>query len=230
MACVILIWQYGLSTVFAWIPMLVLGGVLGVLVGAAVPQRPTWAMTTGDRPVGIGALAWTMRVTLLVSGTVAVLGYLNAGPARLLTAGCSANDGSGLAGPVYVAAITLTGVSWALAECALVLLERGRRIPLDGADVAVDDATRSAIVHTAVGSATLLGLASIAVLGVGTGLTTVSGNCASSGTVGALLLTLGLSAAIGIVAMGGILVRWGSQLRKIADYVHKATTEDKAIR
>lgn len=215
----------GESTVFFWIPTLIVGGVFGVLVGTAVPQRPKWKTTRGKRPINIGALAWAMRVTALVGLGVSIVGYFDSAPHFLLTSGCAVQSSSGPGDIASLTMFALVAAAWLVGEAALVRLVPGRRIPVDGADVTVDDAARSAIAHTSIGTATLLALAALAVGGVGTGLSAASNGC-GSGAVGAGLLTLGLAAAIGTVLIAGFLIQWGIQLRKIAEYVHRAASED----
>ena len=216
----------GDSTVFFWIPILVVGGVLGVLVGTAIPQRVKWKLTAGKRPISVGNLGWAMRVTVLVALAVAVVSYFDNPPNHVLTSGCATQAGSGPNEAVSLVAIGLVVLAWLGGEAALLRLAPGRRIPVDGADVTVDDAARSAIAHTAVGSATLLSLGSLAVVGIGTGLSAASGNCSGSGAVGAGLLTLGLAAAIAALLIAGFLIQWGIQLRKIAEYVHRAARDN----
>lgn len=215
----------GESTVFFWIPLLVVGGVFGVLVGTAVPLRVKWKLASGKRPINVSQLGWAMRVTALVGLGVAVVGYLDSAPRFLLTSGCAIQTSSGPSDSVSLTMLGLVVLAWLVGEVALLRLVPGRRIPVDGADVTVDDAARSAIAHTTVGTVTLLSLGSLAVVGIGTGLSASSNGC-GSGAVGAGLLTLGLAAAIAAVLIAGFLIQWGIQLRKIAEYVHRAASED----
>lgn len=224
--CIVLAAKIGVSTVFFWIPILILGGLFGVLVGAALPQRVAWERVAGDRRVSLDALTWSMRGTCLVALGTAVVGYLDAGPQHLLTAGCAVDSKPGPSATLCLAAIGVSASAWLIGELAILRLAPGRKIPKDGADVAVDDAARSAIAHTAVGATTLLALISLSVVGIGAGLVAASGSCSASAAVGAVLLTLGLAAAIAAVVMAGTLIQWGSQLRKIATYVHKVVYQD----
>ncbi|PRZ41920.1 hypothetical protein CLV47_10746 [Antricoccus suffuscus] len=215
----------GESTVFFWIPTLVIGGVFGVLIGTAVPLRVKWKLTSGKRPINVSELGWAMRVTALVGSGVAVVGYLDSAPRFLLTSGCTIQTSSGPSDSVSLTILGLVVLAWLVGEAALLRLVPGRRIPVDGADVMVDDAARSAIAHTAVGAVTLLSLGSLAIVGIGTGLSASANGC-GNGAVGAGLLTLGLAAAIAAVLIAGFLIQWGIQLRKIAEYVHRAASED----
>lgn len=224
--CIGLALKVGASTVFFWIPILIIGGIFGVLIGAALPQRPAWEQTAGDRRVSLDALSWSMRGTCLIAAGTALVAYLDAGPHHLLTAGCAVDSKPGPSAMLCLVAIGVSVIAWAAGELAIIRLVPGRKIPKDGADVAVDDAARSAIVHSAVGATTLLALISLSVVGIGAGLVAASGSCSGSAAIGAVLLTLGLAAAIAAVVMAGTLIQWGAQLRKIATYVHKMVTQD----
>lgn len=220
----------GSETVFFWVPLLALGGLLGVLIGTATPTRSTWESTAGRRPVALGPLPLAMRLTAVLSIGLAVAGYFSGPPTRLLAPSCAAGVESPWPAPEFcLIAGVLVLLCWGTTELTLIRVGRASRIPVDGSDVAVDDATRSAISHTATGVTTLVSLGSLSVIGVGLGLSAASSACTGSGSIGTVLLTAGLAAAIASVLMAGFLIQWGIQLRAIAERVRRESRHSSGV-
>lgn len=230
LAAVALAVVVGGSTVFFWVPVVILGGLLGVLMGTAFPRRVTWETTAGRRAVPLGGLPLALRVTVLIALVIAVLGLYSGPPQRILAPSCTSSSSSPWPPPGLCLGLgVLVLVAWLTAEAALLRVARTQRIPVDGADVAVDDGLRTAISHTAVGAATVVSLGSLSVIGVGLGVSAASGSCANGGSIGTVLLTTGLAAAIAAVLVAAFLIQWGSQLRRVADTVQRAGSDSGGI-
>ncbi|MBN1091543.1 hypothetical protein JKP75_02480 [Blastococcus sp. TML/M2B] len=125
----------GESSVFLWVPILVLGLLAGVLLAEVTRPRPRWAVAQPHRRPRraelISAwLVWTMR--LEVVAVIATAAWLWSGE----------EVGAAFAGT----AVAVPGVAWVLAELAL-LRAVVRPLPAAGADVPVDEALRTWTAH-----------------------------------------------------------------------------------
>jgi len=185
----------GEASVFAWVPVLAAGLLLGVLLAEAGRPRPRWAPTSPARRPHRGDqvspwLLWTMR------GAVA---------GEVLTAVLLADA---LGTPVTVLATAVPLAAWLLAELALarVLL---RPVPAEGADVPVDEALRTWTAHLVVAATstlTLLPLGTlllVAGLGLGERVTTHG-----AGLVPVALVAGGFSALSAGLAVAVFLLTW----------------------
>lgn len=134
------------ESIFLWVPILVVGLLLGVVLAEATRPRPRWKTTVPARrprrseQISAGLL-WTMRVVVLVQLALTVSLWL---------------EGE-LADPVALVAVAAPALAWVLAEIALlrVLL---RPMPADGADVPVDEALRTWTAHLVTAATTVLAL------------------------------------------------------------------------
>jgi len=136
----------GESSVFLWVPVLVLGLLAGVLLAEATRPRPRWKLAVPTRRPRrseqiSGWLVWTMRV--LVAAQVALT--------------ISLWRADELPDGVAWAALLAPLAAWVLAEIAL-LRALIRPMPAEGADVPIDEALRTWTAHLVVAATTVLTL------------------------------------------------------------------------
>ena len=183
------------ASVFLWLPVLVAGLLLGVLLAEASRPRPRWGLSSPARRQRRTEqvspwLLWTMRAA--VAGEV-------------LAAALLADD---LGRPLTAAALAVPLVGWLLAEAALlrVLL---RPLPAEGADVPVDEAQRTWTAHLVVAATSTLALLPLGslllVAGLGLGERAAS---VGAGLVPVALVAGGFSALTAGLAVAGFLVTW----------------------
>jgi hypothetical protein len=134
------------ASVFLWVPILVLGLLAGVLLAEATRPRPRWKLAVPARRPRrseqiSGWLVWTMR------GAVAAQVALAASLWR-------ADE---LSDSIAWAALVAPLAAWVLAEVAL-LRALLRPMPVEGADVPVDEAMRTWTAHLVTAAATVLAL------------------------------------------------------------------------
>lgn len=138
------------ASVFLWLPALVVGLLVGVLLAETTRPRPRWA--TGSRRPRRSeqispALLWSMRG--------AVVG-------ELVAAGVLWRAGS-LRDDVALLAVVVPAVGWVLAEVALLRLVV-RPLAADGSDVPVDEALRTWGAHLVSAAASVLALVPLGAL------------------------------------------------------------------
>ncbi|WP_116449766.1 hypothetical protein [Blastococcus litoris] len=134
------------ASVFLWVPILVVGLLLGVLLAEATRPRPRWTTSAPPRRPRLGDLIsgwllWTMRVVAAAQVAVTVSLW---------------NEGE-LPDTVAWAALLVPLVAWLLAEVALLRV-LVRPLPARGADVPVDEALRTWTAHLVAAATTVLGL------------------------------------------------------------------------
>jgi hypothetical protein len=134
------------ASVFLWVPILVLGLLAGVLLAEATRPRPRWKLAVPARRPRrseqiSGWLLWTMRVA--VAAQVALAASL-----------WRADE---LSDSIAWAALVAPLAAWVLAEVAL-LRALLRPMPVEGADVPVDEAMRTWTAHLVTAAATVLAL------------------------------------------------------------------------
>lgn len=137
---------FGQASVFLWLPALVVGLLLGVLLAEVTRPRPRWAVARPFRRPRRSEqislwLLWTMRAVAL---------------AELLTAVSLRRTGELPAEVAWVAVVTPL-VAWLLAELALLRV-LVRPLAADGADVPVDEALRTWTAHLVTAAASVLAL------------------------------------------------------------------------
>jgi hypothetical protein len=137
---------FGEASVFLWLPALVLGLLLGVVLAEATRPRPRWR--TGSPPrrprqseLISMVLLWSMRAVVVAELTTAVLMWRR----------------SGLPDTVGWVAVAVPLVAWVLAEVAL-LRAQVRPLPAEGADVPVDEALRTWSAHLVTAAVSVLAL------------------------------------------------------------------------
>jgi hypothetical protein len=134
------------ASVFLWLPALVLGLLLGVVLAEATRPRPRWrASSPPRRPrqselISLGLL-WSMRVVVAAELTAAVLLWQR----------------GELPDSVGWVAVAVPAVAWVLAEVA-VLRAVVRPLPAEGADVPLDEALRTWTAHLVTAAVSVLAL------------------------------------------------------------------------
>jgi hypothetical protein len=134
------------ASVFLWLPALVLGLLLCVVLAEATRPRPRWR--TGSPPrrprqseLISMALLWSMRAVVVAELTTAVLMWRR----------------SELPDTVGWVAVAVPLAAWVLAEVAL-LRAQVRPLPAEGADVPVDEALRTWSAHLVTAAVSVLAL------------------------------------------------------------------------
>ena len=183
------------ASVFLWVPVLVAGLLLGVLLAEATRPRPRWTTTVPPRRPRLGDLIsgwllWTMRAVIAaqVAGTVSLW-----------------RDDE-LTGPVAWAALVVPLVAWLLAETALLRV-LVRPLPAQGADVPVDEALRTWTAHLVAAATTVLGLLPLGTLLLRTGIDP-DGVSEGYDFLPVALVAGGFSALAAGVAVTGFLLTW----------------------
>jgi len=134
------------ASVFLWVPLLVVGLLIGVVLAEATRPRPRWTTAVPPRRPGRGDLisgwlVWTMRVIAVAQ----------------LAVSASLWRSDELSTPVAAAALLAPGLAWVLAEVSLLRV-LVRPLPAQGADVPVDEALRTWTAHLVAAATTVLGL------------------------------------------------------------------------
>ena len=191
------------ESIFLWVPILVIGLLLGVLLAEATRPRPRWKTAVPARRPRrseqiSGWLLWTMRLVVLAQ--------------LALTVSLWREDE--LSDPVAVAALAAPAVAWLLAEITLLRV-LVRPMPADGADVPVDEALRTWSAHLVTAAATVLALLPLGTLLLRAG---IDPDGVSEGydflPVG--LVAAGFSALAAGVAVGVFLFTWLRPVRSNA--------------
>ena len=140
------------ASVFLWLPALVLGLLLGIVLAEATRPRPRWRTSCpARRPrqselISLGLL-WAMRAVIVAELAAAVLMWQR----------------GELPDSVGWVAVAVPLVAWVLAEVALVRA-LVRPLPAEGADVPVDEALRTWTAHLVAAAVSVLALLPIGAL------------------------------------------------------------------
>jgi hypothetical protein len=134
------------ASVFLWVPVLAIGLLAGVLLAEVTRPRPRWKTAVPPRRPRQGEqisawLVWTMRAAVVAELVLAAT----------LWRGGDLPDG------VAWAAITVPLLAWLMAEAAL-LRALLRPLPVQGADVPVDEALRTWTAHLVTAAVSVLSL------------------------------------------------------------------------
>ena len=183
------------ASVFLWVPVLVAGLLLGVLLAEATRPRPRWTTTVPPRRPRLGELIsgwllWTMRAVIAAQVAVTVSLWRD----------------DELTGPVAWAALVVPVVAWVLAETALLRV-LVRPLPAQGADVPVDEALRTWTAHLVAAATTVLGLLPLGTLLLRTGIDP-DGVSEGYDFLPVALVAGGFSALAAGVAVTGFLLTW----------------------
>ena len=134
------------ASVFLWLPALVIGLLLGVVLAEATRPRPRWRTTSPARRPKQSeqismVLLWSMRAVVAAELVAAVLMWQR----------------GELPDSVGWVAVAVPLVAWVLAEAALVRA-LVRPLPAEGADVPVDEALRTWTTHLVTAAVSVLAL------------------------------------------------------------------------
>jgi hypothetical protein len=134
------------ASVFLWLPALVIGLLLGVVLAEATRPRPRWRTSSPPRRPKQSeqismVLLWSMRAVVVAELVTAVLLWQR----------------GELPDSVGWVAVAVPLVAWLLAETALVR-SLVRPLPAEGADVPVDEALRTWTTHLVTAAVSVLAL------------------------------------------------------------------------
>ncbi|HYO36911.1 MAG TPA: hypothetical protein VER97_12620 [Geodermatophilus sp.] len=184
------------ASVFLWLPALVVGLLIGVVLAEATRPRPRWRSSDPARRPRRSEqislwLLWTMRAVVAAAVAAAVVTW-QLGDLR------DAVGWTALAVPL---------VTWLLAEVAL-LRALTRPLPADGADVAVDEALRTWTAHLVTAAASVLALLPLGTLLLAGGITL--GDRVTDGVdlVPVALVAGGFAGLAAGLAVAGFLLTW----------------------
>lgn len=184
------------SSVFLWVPALLLGLLSAVLLAEVSRPRPRWALSSPARrprraELVSGALVWTMRAVVLAEVAAAVAlrraGEINA--------------------TVAAVAVVVPVLAWLLAEAAM-LRAVVRPLPAQGADVPVDEALRTWTAHLVTGAASVLALLPLGTLLLVAGIELGDRVTARIDLLPVALVAGGFSALAAGIAVAGFLLTW----------------------
>jgi hypothetical protein len=183
------------ASVFMWVPVLIVGLLTGVLLAEVTRPRPRWKTTVPPRRPRQGEqisgwLVWTMRAAAVAELVATVILW---------------QDGD-LRDGVALAALVVPLLAWLLAEGAL-LRALLRPMPVQGADVPVDEALRTWTAHLVTAAASVLALLPLGALLLAAG---IDPDRVSEG-VDLLPVTLvagGFSALAAGIAVAAFLLTW----------------------
>jgi len=184
------------ASVFLWMPAVVVGLLIGVLLAEVTRPRPRWEVASPSRrprrsdQISLWLL-FTMRAVVVAEVVCAVVLW----------------RGGHLADPVGWVATVVPLVAWVLAELALLRV-LVRPLPAEGADVPVDEALRTWTAHLVTAAASVLALLPLGALLLVAGI-----DRGDEVTQGFDLLPVasvagGFSALVAGVAVAGFLLTW----------------------
>jgi hypothetical protein len=192
------------SSVFLWLPALVLGLLAAVLLAEATRPRPRWALSSPPRrprqtELVSGWLVWTMRVVVAAEVVATVL----------LWRGSEVDD------VVAWTALVVPLVAWLVAEAAL-LRALVRPLPAQGADVPVDEALRTWTAHLVTAASSVLALLPLGTLLLVGGIELGDRVTDGFDLLPVALVAGGFSALAAGVAVAGFLLTWLRPVRSDA--------------
>ena len=192
------------SSVFLWLPALVLGLLAGVLLAELTRPRPRWALSSPPRrprqgELVSGGLVWTMRAVDAAEVATAT---------ELWRAG-EVNDTVGWV------AVVVPVLAWLIAEAAL-LRALVRPLPAQGADVPVDEALRTWTAHLVTAAASVLALLPLGTLLLLGGIELGDRVTEGFDLLPVALVAGGFSALAAGLAVAGFLLTWLRPLRSSA--------------
>jgi len=191
------------ASVFLWVPILVLGLLVGVVLAEATRPRPRWKTTVPPRrprrgELISGWLVWTMRAVVAAQVALTVPQW-RAG---------ELSDG------VAWAALVAPVAAWVLAEISLLRV-LVRPLPAQGADVPVDEALRTWTAHLVTAATTVLALLPLGTLLLRAGIDP-DGVSEGFDFLPVALVAGGFSALAAGVAVAGFLITWLRPVRSNA--------------
>lgn len=137
---------FGGASVFLWVPAVVAGVLVGVVVAEASPPRPRWRLSSPPRRPRLSeqisaVLVWVMRAVVAGEAVTALALFRN----------------DDLTGRITALALVPPLLAWVLSETAL-LRAVARPLPAEGADVPVDEALRTWSAHLVTAATSVLAL------------------------------------------------------------------------
>jgi hypothetical protein len=192
------------SSVFLWLPALVLGLLAAVLLAEATRPRPRWALSSPPRrprqtELVSGWLVWTMRVVVAAEVVATVILW----------------RGSEIADVVAWTALVVPLVAWLVAEAAL-LRALVRPLPAQGADVPIDEALRTWTAHLVTAASSVLALLPLGTLLLVGGIELGDRVTDGFDLLPVALVAGGFSALAAGVAVAGFLLTWLRPVRSDA--------------
>ena len=189
------------ASVFLWLPALVIGLLLGVLLAEATRPRPRWRLSSPPRRPRRSEqispwLLWTMRGIVV---------------GELVTASIMWSKDN-LPAVVAWMALAVPALAWLLAETAL-LRALARPLPAEGADVPVDEALRTWTAHLVVAAVTVLALLPLGALLLAAGIDLGDRVTEGFDFLPVALVAGGFSGLTAGLAVSGFLLTWVRPVR-----------------
>ena len=184
------------ASVFLWLPALLVGLLMGVVLAEATRPRPRWRLSEPARrprrseQVSLWLL-WTMRAVVLAEVVAAVVSW---------------REGD-LSDAVGWTALAVPVVTWLLAEVAL-LRALTRPLPADGADVPVDEALRTWTAHLVTAATSVLALLPLGTLLLAGGITLGDRVTENVDLVPVALVAGGFASLAAGLAVAAFLLTW----------------------
>lgn len=195
-AIVVSVVVFAEASVFLWLPAVVVGLLLGVLLAELTRPRPRWRLSAPPRRPRRSEqispwLLWTMRAAVVAEvGTAAVL------------------DAHGeLVDHVGVMALVPPVVCWLLAEGSLLRI-LVRPLPAQGADVPVDEALRTSTAHVVTAASSVLALIPLGALLLAGGIELGDRITSGFDLLPVALVAAGFSALVAGLAVAVFLLTW----------------------
>ena len=189
------------ASVFLWLPALVIGLLLGIVLAEATRPRPRWRASSPPRRPKQSeqismVLLWSMRAVVAAELITAILMW------RL----------GELPDSVGWVAVGVPLVAWVLAEAAL-LRALVRPLPAEGADVPVDEALRTWTTHLVTAAVSVLALLPLGALLLAAGI--ALGDRVTQGVdlVPVALVAGGFASLAAGLALAVFLVTWLKPVR-----------------
>jgi hypothetical protein len=192
------------SSVFLWLPAIVLGLLAAVLLAEATRPRPRWALSSPPRrprqaELVSGWLVWTMRVVVAAEVVATVVLW----------------RGSVIDDVVAWTALVVPVAAWLVAEAAL-LRALVRPLPAQGADVPIDEALRTWTAHLVTAASSVLALLPLGTLLLVGGIELGDRVTDGFDLLPVALVAGGFSALAAGVAVAGFLLTWLRPVRSDA--------------
>jgi hypothetical protein len=189
------------ASVFLWLPALVIGLLLGVVLAEATRPRPRWRTSSPPRRPKQSeqismVLLWSMRAVVAAELIAAILMWQR----------------GQLPDSVGWVAVAVPLVAWVLAEAAL-LRALVRPLPAEGADVPVDEALRTWTTHLVTAAVSVLALLPLGALLLAAGI--ALGDRVTQGVdlVPVALVAGGFAGLAAGLALAVFLVTWLKPVR-----------------
>jgi hypothetical protein len=184
------------ASVFLWLPAVVVGLLLGVLLAELTRPRPRWRLSDPPRRQRRSEqispwLVWTMRGAVV---------------AEVITATVLTRNGV-LTGPVGPLALLPPVVCWLLAEGSLLRILL-RPLPAEGADVPVDEALRTWTAHLVTAASSVLSLVPLGALLLTGGIELGDRITSGFDLLPVALVAGGFSALVAGLAVAVFLLTW----------------------